>query len=108
MQTIDKDLSNLTTISVASIQKILSKFQDAICFNLQESLETINDFVELDIYIGKLIIRIEDNKIYYKFIPSPSFEEDIKSTIENNECPLIKKLENSITEKIKSAYKEFY
>lgn len=108
MQEISKDLASITTIPLASINKILSRYQDCICYNLQQELNNITEYVELDIYIGKLLIKLLDNKIYYKFIPSSSFEEDVKETINNNESPLVSKLEKLVTEKITNAYKEFF
>lgn len=107
MEQIDKDLATLTTIPLASVQKILSKFQDCICYNVQQSLENINEYIDLDIAIGKLIIKLDEDKICYKFIPSKSFENDLLITINTGECPLIGKLENSVSEKITAAYKEF-
>ena len=108
MDKIEFDISKLTTFPVVSIQKILSRYQDCICYNLQERLDKINEYVELDIYIGKLIIRQNEDKIEYKFIPSSSFESDIKNTILTGESPLVKKLETVVQDKITSAYKEFF
>lgn len=103
---IEKDVSNLTTVPFSSVQKIFSRFQDCICYNLQQSINNKEEYAEIDIYIGKLILKKEDNHIYYKFIPSPSFEKDVLITYQRGECPLIRRLEDTISDKISSAYKE--
>ena len=105
---INKDLSALTNISITSIDKILDRYQDVICYQLQENLLNNPDEITLDIFIGKLILYINKNEVTYKFIPSSKFEKDIISTINNNECPLIGRLEKTLTEKITTAYKEFF
>ena len=107
MGQIDKDLSTITTISLNSTQKFLDRFQDCICYSLQEQLKQNEEYIELDIYIGTLILVNRDDDIEFKFIPSNKFESDIISTYNNKECPLIHKLEDSLTTKIKAAYKEF-
>ena len=108
MNNICKDLSTLTTVPLFSIEKLMSKFQDSICYTIQEELASNNNSMEIDIYIGKLFIEIIDDNIYYKFIPSKDFEADVMTTIKTGVCPLISKLEDSIQTKITRAYKELY
>ena len=102
-----KDLSTVTTISPASTQKILSKFQDCLCYAIQEALANKETQIELDIYVGKLMVEIIGNNIQYKFIPSNSFATDVCNTV-SGICPMFDKVENSIQGKIMSAYKELY
>ena len=108
MNEIDSDLSKLTTIPLYSIQKLLSKFQDSICYEIQEQYKDNNKYIEVDIHIGTLILYNEKDTVSFKFIPSRSFENEIREIYKGNDCNLIKKLENSITEKITEAYKDLF
>ena len=103
-----KDLSTVTTISPASTQKILSKFQDCLCYAIQEALADKETEIELDLYVGKLMIEIIEDEIQYKFVPSYSFEKDVFDTVSTGVCPMFSKVENSIQGKIMNAYKELY
>lgn len=102
------DLSAVTTISPASTQKILSKFQDCLCYAVQEALGNHETEIELDIYIGKLMIEVIDDVVQYKFVPSASFERDVSDTVISGVCPMFNRVENAIQGKIMGAYKELY
>ena len=65
-----------------------------------------NEVSEFDLEFGKLQILIESDTIRYKFVPSKEFESMLINTINSKESPLIKALEDTMTEKIISTYKE--
>ena len=106
MDSIDKSLSNITTISLNSTKKFLDRFQDCICYSLQQQLKSNPDCIELDLYIGTLSIKNINDELFFKFIPSRSFENDVIKTFKTGECPLVEKIEDTLINKIKEAYKD--
>lgn len=103
-----KDLSTVTTMSVSSIDRFMSKFQDCLTYSIQEALSNNKTTIELDIYIGKILVEIINDKIYYKFIPSASFEREVTETVRSGVSPMVTKIEDAIQSKIMRAYKELY
>ena len=104
---IENDLSATTSIPISSIQKLLDRYQDILCYYLQSQLNTSNEYYELDIYIGTLLLKVVDNNLIYKFIPSTRFEKELVETLTTKESPLVTKLEQAVTDRIMDAYKEF-
>lgn len=103
-----EDLSKLTSIPNNYIQLIFDKLNDCICYNLHEQLRDKSEYIEIDIGIGNLLLYLKQDEVLYKFIPSEKLENNIKYTINNDKDILVSKLENSLQEKIISAYKEFF
>lgn len=103
-----EDISKITTIPEEEIQLVLDCIQDCICYDIQEKIKNKEDYIDVDIGIGQLNLNISEDMIEYKFIPSSKLEDDIKYTLDNNQCPLINKIEKIIRTKILGAYKEFF
>lgn len=107
MKDLLQDISILTTIPRDSLEKLASISQYCICDGINEMLSTLEDNVcVFDIGIGSLSIKVENNNIYYKFIPSTSLEESLIKTIDNEENPLVAKLEKTLVKRITKTYKE--
>ena len=103
-----EDVSNITTIPMASLQKLNDKFMWCACNAVEESRLKGEDVVSLNIGLGTLIISIVSNQIQYKFIPSNAFEKNLVSTIVNEKNPLTKILEESLVNRIMETYKDLF
>jgi len=103
-----KDLSVLTGLSVVSIQRVLSKFEDIIVHNISECYNSNEDVCNLDIGIGNLNILISEDELMYRFTPSSRLEKNIVRTVSENKDVLLEKLESSLTEKIVNTYKDLF
>lgn len=100
------DLSTLTTIQKASLDRLSDLSSKIIAHNLFEDLSNRETTSETNISIGSLLIKVEDNEIMYKFVPGSKFENLIRNTVINNKSPLTDDVEKSIFEKIEKAYKD--
>lgn len=101
-----EDISVLTTIPLKTLYKLTDKCNECICNDVLES-KTSNDITSIiDIGIGKLNINVTPKDITYTFVPSKELEIKLLNTIKNNESPLIKDIENSLTTKILNTYKD--
>lgn len=103
---ITEDVSKLTGLPYSYLNRIFERVQDCICYKVQEDLKNCINICNIDINIGNLVIFIENDLIKYKFIPSQSFEEDLKQTLTTGESPLIYKLENNLSEKVLTTYQD--
>ena len=106
MSKIVEDLSTITTIPEFTLKKILDRAKMIICHNALESMLSDGNEVKVDIGIGSLSLQITENSLCYRFVPSPSFDEMLKQTIISKSSPLSELLEESLTVKIESVYKE--
>lgn len=101
-----EDISTLTSINKKALDKLSNVAIYCINDAVVESLITDNDTVKVDIGIGELWLRLENDQVKYKFIPSAKFEESIVNTITNKSNLLEISIENSLKEKITNTYKD--
>lgn len=102
---LNADLSALTNISKLSLDNLSEKSNYCISHTILECIESKDNQSEIDIGIGKLYIRIEEDQIKYKFIPSKKLEEMIAFTAKNKQSPLLNKLDSALADRIENAYK---
>jgi hypothetical protein len=102
------DLSNITNIPKLCLDNLFFKAEDCIAYCVQENLVKQEPLTSIDIGVGILYIKLIDDKISYKFIPSTSLEDKVRGAIIDQENPLLYKLETSLGDRIKSTYKGLY
>lgn len=100
------ELSTITGIAINDMTKLFDNMSLCVCNDVLESIHSGEDVCELNIGIGKLILRVDDNEIMYKFIPSSQLENDLINTIKNNSSPLIQHAENCLCKRFNNTYKE--
>ncbi len=108
MRDVLEDLHTLTTIPKNSLVKIFDKCKYAICNNVYEAMVSGENVVDMNIGIGTLKIKFDDDGVLYKFIPSKSLEESISNTITLGENPLCNVIEQSLVNKVENAHKELF
>ena len=106
MTNLIKDVSLLTDVSENTLKKFLNVSDYVIGHCIYESLCRKEDVVSIDIGVGQLDIKIDENKLHYRFIPSKDLEKLIIQTVTTNSSPMLTKLDNKLQEKIDRAYKE--
>ena len=107
MSNILTDLATLTTIPLASLERLSDLAMSCICHSVEESFIEGETITTIDIGIGKLGIKLENNTILYKFIPSIEFESNIKQTVLSGKSPLTLQVEATLKDKITKTYKDF-
>ena len=100
------DVASLTSIPEKNLLKLVQKTLYCINDSVEESVLTNQDITELDIGIGKLLIKTEMDKISYRFIPSELLEQSLKETVINKKNLLTTNLESKTIGKITDMYKE--
>lgn len=91
-----ENLSKLTTIPSESISK-LSKYINLIhSNNVLERLLSGSDIIEIDIFEGKLIMKLDEDTLRYKFIPSDEFNKLMIDTITNKQSKLVTELSDRV------------
>lgn len=107
MNKILEDLNILTTIPLTALQDLKDKGIDCIAHSVLENVLSKNPLTELDIGIGILYIKLEDDSIKYRFIPSKKLEDTVASTILTKQSPVVSRVETALKEKVESTYKNF-
>lgn len=106
MSNILKDLAKLTTIPEFNLVKLCNLTSKCISHEIVEAIKTNNDYAEINIGIGTLLINIEDKtNIKFKFFPSTTLQNNIVNSLENNESELVLDVEELLKEKIMFTYK---
>ena len=105
---LSSDLCNVTSIPKLCLDNISMKAEDCICHIIQENLTSKQPISSIDIGIGVLYIKLNEDTISYKFIPSNRLENGIRTTIQTGENPLMLKLEHSLADRVKNTYKGLY
>ena len=106
MNNLISDVSKLSNIPLATLFRIQDLEKILIAQYISESILIGQETTEIDTGLGKLLIRVSDSEIKYKFIPSKALDQQLINTVNSKTSPLIDKLENSIQEKIMRTYKE--
>lgn len=101
-----KDISVLTDVTENTLNKFIPICQYCIGHAVHEAQTTMSDIVEIDLGFGELHIKLEDNCVRYRFIPSSDLEKSIVTTISTRNSPIISKLESNLQERIDRSYKE--
>lgn len=101
-----EDLSVLTTIPLASLQRLIDLSESCICHAVAEDMMQKEPITTVNIGIGKLLIKQDTDCIKYKFIPSSEFEDAIIQTVVNKKSPLETQVESTLTQCILKTYKD--
>lgn len=102
------DLSILTTIPKSVLEKLTTKSIDTICYDVREQQLQNLPLTEVDIGIGILYIKLEDDAIMYKFVPSEVLENKVLKTVNKQYKPVCGLAEASLKKRIMNAYKELF
>jgi hypothetical protein len=103
-----KDTSTLTTVQDKIILKILDKMIYAINEAVVEARISGQEVVEMDIGLGILKIRLNDDSIQYKFTPGQKLENSVKNTFIYKQNLLEDALDASLVNKLTNIYKELF
>ena len=108
MSSLITDLHTLTSIPIASLDKLVEKSMWCICSDIEESILDKNNITKIDIGIGDLYIKLEDDLIKYKFIPSSQLESAIKNTVINGKNILTDTIETTLAARFVNTYKDLF
>ena len=105
MTKIIEDLATLTTISQNALVNLNEKTHACICHSVCESMLEGKPLTEIDLGIGVLYIKCEEDQIKYKFIPSKKLEENVAFTVKHKTSPILFEVESALKDRIESTYK---
>jgi hypothetical protein len=108
MNTFDlvSDISIITTLPDKTLRRLCEKGNECICHNVLETIQNGESETSIDITMGVIKIIVENDEIHYRFIPSSKLEDMLVTTLNNGTDPLIKHIENSLTNRILTVYKD--
>lgn len=101
-----QDMADVTTIPKMRLDQLADNAINFIAHYIRESADCGESDLSVDTGIGVMHIRIEDENIKFKFIPSSKLENGIKYAITSGESPLINKVEALLKDRICNTYKD--
>ena len=107
MQNLINDLSTLTNIPIDIWEKFIDIAHMDIAHYAFETISQKETSLSIDIGLGILYIKYEDDNIKYKFIPHESLEREVEEAFVNKKSPLVEVSTKKLTTRLKNAYKEF-
>lgn len=106
MYNILEDIEKLTNVPQKYLNKFVDASNSAICDHINTSIVNGEEYTDIDIGIGTLVILSDGNELKYKFVPSKQLENNIYTTVVKGKNPLNKKLETSLVDRITKLYKD--
>lgn len=106
MNKLVNDISEITGVSLNALYELIDKSQLIIAHDVFENLKEKNSQTTLDIGIGTLYIKLEDEKIKYKFIPSKNLDKLVYQAATQKSSPLANRAELMLNKRIDQTYKE--
>lgn len=103
-----EDLSTITTIQVATLNKLLQKVSWIITDAVESAVANNEDHLDIDIGIGTIKIKFDNKNVRYRFVPKPTLENAISKTVVTEQNPLEIALEKSLADKMVNVYKDFF
>lgn len=107
MNNLLEDVAALTDVSENTLRKFMPVITSSIGHSIFEGLCRNENIIEVDIEIGRLILKVEDEGVRYRFVPSKELEKTIVTSIKTHSSPILDKLETNLQQKLDCAYKEF-
>lgn len=101
-----EDISTLTSVSENTLKKFIPVINYIIGHGVHEALCEKTEYVNIDLEIGELHIKIEDDSVRYRFVPSKDLEYLICNTIKTKQSPIMSKVDYDLQQRIDKAYKE--
>lgn len=92
-------ISQLTTVPVEHLDRLNNYINLIHSNDVVEEMLNNKDVIELSIFEGTILIKLEDDAIKYKFIPNKEFDELIVETVLNKKSKLL----NVAVDKLKKA-----
>ena len=99
------DLATITTIPKEALVKLLKRAEYCLSDSIVEQRLNNNEVIELDIGIGSILLKLVDEDIKFKFVPSDDFRQIVKTSF-NGENSLSNVLEKNLVTKVTKAYKD--
>ena len=106
MTNLQNDLCTLTNISENTLKKLIPISTYCIGHAVAETHAERREITEIDLGFGELDIRVVENQIKYRFIPSKELEDCLVRTVTTGCSPIITTLDTKLQEKIDKVYKE--
>lgn len=103
---IENDISAITGIPKLTLETLFNRMSLCIGHAVWESTCKNDVLTDVDIGIGTLYIKLEDNNIKYKFIPSDKLNNTVQLSVKSKNSPLLTAAETSLQKKIENTYKE--
>ena len=100
------DVSVLTDVPEATLRKFVPIVSYVISHSVHETQCEGKDLAEIDLGFGQLILKIDENSLRYRFVPSKELEKQLISAVTSGYSPLTAKITSNLQEKIESAFKE--
>lgn len=103
-----QDISTLTTVQKSSIDRLCKQMIKCICYDVCEALSQDMKELCLDIGIGNLVIKIDDDSVLYRFEPSQTLDSDVLCSVTTGKNPVVEDIENSLLSKVNTTYKDLF
>jgi len=104
MQNLSNDLAVITSTDKKLFDKLVQNANYCICDYLESMALNNENLCEIDIGIGTLKIKVNEDTVTYSFIPSAQLETNIINTLENQQNLLSVALDSTLVRRLNKLY----
>jgi hypothetical protein len=108
MTNLPNDLSVLTTIAPSNINSLVKLSETVISHALIESVKDREEYAEIDIGIGVLYIKVTEDGMKYKFVPSEHLSSVLERSVKTGKSQLSLKVDEVLGQRIMNTYKDLF
>lgn len=101
-----ESVSILTTIPEKNLIRLQDLYELVICDAIEDALLKGDTTATINLSMGELGIKFDNNELRFRFKPSAKFEEELIDTIVNKRNSLTHEIEKSLVNKITQTYKD--
>lgn len=106
---LNKDISNISSVSTTTLTHLNRLKEKLICHYVLENTSEGDTNLIIDIGIGELHIKtIYGEEVLYKFIPSRYLDDNVVKAITENKSPVISDATKILIDRINSTYKDLF
>ena len=104
MQDLAKDLAVLLSTDKRIFDKLIQNANFCICDYLETAALNNEQECQINIGIGILKLKIEENAVRYSFIPSTTLETEVIDTLEAQQNLLVSTVDTALVAKLNKLY----
>lgn len=101
-----EDLSSLTHVSAVTWKEMTKRSTSLISHYVVEAIQSDTDSTEVDLGIGVLHLKIDDDSVRFRFDPSRELTRKIQQAVDTGTSSLVLDVDEELGKRFSSTYKE--
>ena len=106
MRSLNNDMASFIGVDKTVFDKLVKNTNYFICNYIEDAVLNNEPVCNINIGIGTLSIKMEEDSIRYNFVPSPDLEAGLVDTLENGQNFLVPIVNTKLVAQLNAIYDE--